>query len=95
MLTFVIDHYSQVCSNIYVLFISGKERTRVIMEPLPEPYGLTQYQDFIYWTDLKLNTIERANKTSGENRTRIEGQVEYVMDILVFHASRQSGKSSS
>ena len=35
--------------------------------------------------------IERANKTSGQNRTIIQGHLDYVMDILVFHSSRQAG----
>ena len=28
---------------------------------------------------------------SGQNRTRIQGNLDFIMDILVFHASRQSG----
>ncbi|XP_077995136.1 low-density lipoprotein receptor-related protein 6-like [Glandiceps talaboti] len=71
----------------------GEGRRPVIAENLPKPFGLTQYQDYIYWTDWNTKSIERANKTSGENRTRIQGQLDYVMDILVFHASRQSGKN--
>lgn len=63
----------------------------VIEEQLPRPYGLTQYEDFIYWTDWSTNSIERCNKTTGLNRTRIQEKLDYVMDLLVFHASRQSG----
>ncbi|XP_048242332.1 low-density lipoprotein receptor-related protein 6-like isoform X1 [Haliotis rufescens] len=69
----------------------GKNRLTVVKEQLPHPMGLTQYQDFVYWTDVKRQTIERANKSSGDNRTKIQQGVEFVMDILVFHASRQSG----
>ncbi|NP_001401184.1 low-density lipoprotein receptor-related protein 6 isoform j [Homo sapiens] len=63
----------------------------VIADDLPHPFGLTQYQDYIYWTDWSRRSIERANKTSGQNRTIIQGHLDYVMDILVFHSSRQSG----
>ena len=52
---------------------------------------MTQYEEFIYWADWTTRSIERAHKLSGENRTRIQNQVDYVMDILVFHSSRQSG----
>uniref|UniRef100_A0A673I314 Low density lipoprotein receptor-related protein 6 n=1 Tax=Sinocyclocheilus rhinocerous TaxID=307959 RepID=A0A673I314_9TELE len=69
---------------------SGLER-EVIADDLPHPFGLTQYQDYIYWTDWSQRSIERANKTSGQNRTIIQGHLDYVMDILVFHSSRQSG----
>lgn len=58
---------------------------------MPHPFGLTQYQDYIYWTDWSQRSIERANKTSGQNRTIIQGHLDYVMDILVFHSSRQGG----
>ncbi|CAH2276476.1 low-density lipo receptor-related 6 isoform X1 [Pelobates cultripes] len=68
----------------------GRERD-VIADDLPHPFGLTQYQDYIYWTDWSRRSIERANKTSGQNRTIIQGHLDYVMDILVFHSSRQAG----
>ena len=64
----------------------------VIGEELPRPFGLTQYEDYIYWTDWKTESIERCNKTNGQNRTRVQEQLDYVMDLLVFHASRQSGE---
>ncbi|KAE8613421.1 hypothetical protein XENTR_v10007716 [Xenopus tropicalis] len=63
----------------------------VIADDLPHPFGLTQYQDYIYWTDWSQRSIERANKTSGQNRTMIQNDLDYVMDILVFHSSRQAG----
>lgn len=69
---------------------SGLDR-EVIADDLPHPFGLTQYQDYIYWTDWSQRSIERANKTSGQNRTVIQGHLDYVMDILVFHSSRQGG----
>ncbi|KAM3859172.1 low-density lipoprotein receptor-related protein 6 isoform 4-T4 [Diretmus argenteus] len=68
----------------------GQDR-EVIADDLPHPFGLTQYQDYIYWTDWSQRSIERANKTSGQNRTIIQGHLDYVMDILVFHSSRQGG----
>nr|AVT42511.1 Wnt co-receptor arrow [Lithobius atkinsoni] len=71
--------------------LSGGSRFAVISENLPQPFGLTQYQDCIYWADWTTQSIERANKTTGENRTRIQGQLDRIMDLLVFHASRQAG----
>ncbi|KAG7162923.1 Low-density lipoprotein receptor-related protein 6-like 3 [Homarus americanus] len=66
---------------------------QVIVKDLPQPYGLTLYEDYVYWADWKTGTIERANKSKGENRTRIQNHLDYIMDILVFHSSRQSGKN--
>ncbi|XP_042302506.1 low-density lipoprotein receptor-related protein 5 isoform X1 [Sceloporus undulatus] len=68
----------------------GQER-EIIADDLPHPFGLTQYSNFIYWTDWNLHSIERADKTNGMNRTLIQGHLDFVMDILVFHSSRQDG----
>lgn len=51
-----------------VLYAAGLQR-QTIVEELSHPFGLTQYQDFIYWTDFNLRSIERADKRTGLNRT--------------------------
>ncbi|XP_060033222.1 low-density lipoprotein receptor-related protein 5 isoform X2 [Erinaceus europaeus] len=68
----------------------GQERV-VIADDLPHPFGLTQYSDYIYWADWNLHSIERADKASGRNRTLVQGHLGFVLDLLVFHASRQDG----
>ncbi|XP_078114054.1 low-density lipoprotein receptor-related protein 5 [Sander vitreus] len=71
--------------------MQGLQR-EIIVDDLPHPFGLTQYRDFIYWTDFNLRSIERADKRSGLNRTVVlQGQLELMLDILVFHSSRQEG----
>ncbi|XP_029697135.1 low-density lipoprotein receptor-related protein 5 isoform X2 [Takifugu rubripes] len=71
--------------------MQGLQR-QTIVEELSHPFGLTQYQDFIYWTDFNLRSIERADKRTGLNRTVVlQGQLELMLDILVFHSSRQEG----
>ena len=72
--------------------LDGTNRQRVLSEDLPQPVSITLYDDFIYWTDWETQTIERANKTNGQNRTKIQGDMQYIMDLLVFHQSRQSGQ---
>ncbi|XP_064097645.1 low-density lipoprotein receptor-related protein 6-like [Macrobrachium nipponense] len=72
--------------------LDGHNR-QVIVSNLPQPYGLTLYEDYVYWADWKTGTIERAIKSNGENKTRIQGQLHYIMDILIYHSSRQSGKN--
>lgn len=71
--------------------MSGDGRRVVVHSEALRPYGLTQYQEYIYWTDLATKSIERADKSSGSNRTRLLGQLKYSDDILVFHTSRQAG----
>ncbi|XP_005988070.1 low-density lipoprotein receptor-related protein 5 isoform X2 [Latimeria chalumnae] len=70
----------------------GNDR-EIIADDLPHPFGLTQYRDYIYWTDWNLHSIQRADKTNGQNRTMIQGHLEFVMDILIFHSSRQDGSN--
>uniref|UniRef100_A0AAY5F3Y8 Low density lipoprotein receptor-related protein 5 n=1 Tax=Electrophorus electricus TaxID=8005 RepID=A0AAY5F3Y8_ELEEL len=71
--------------------MEGEGEREIVADDLPHPFGLTQYRDYIYWTDWNLRSIERADKRTGLNRTLVRGQLEYVMDILVFHSSRQDG----
>ncbi|XP_063053042.1 low-density lipoprotein receptor-related protein 5 isoform X2 [Engraulis encrasicolus] len=68
----------------------GQDR-EIVADDLPHPFGLTQYSDYIYWTDLYQRSIERADKRSGLNRTVVQHHLEYGMDIRVFHSSRQDG----
>ena len=70
--------------------LNGTNRRTVATE-LPKPFALTQYKDFIYWADWRLSSIYRANKSNGMDRTEIKGNIDFIMDILVFHSSRQEG----
>ena len=85
-LIFWVDGEKKVieCANL-----NGTDR-RTVASELPRPYALTQYKDYIYWTSWQAG-IYRANKTNGLDRVRIKGNKESIMDILVFHSSRQEG----
>uniref|UniRef100_A0A131YQ22 Low density lipoprotein receptor-related protein 5/6 n=1 Tax=Rhipicephalus appendiculatus TaxID=34631 RepID=A0A131YQ22_RHIAP len=69
------------------------DRQRVVVPAAAaqRPFGLTQYQEYLYWTDLEGHSIERALKSTGANRSRLLGQLKYIDDLLVFHTSRQAG----
>ena len=86
-LIFWVDIENQVieCANL-----DGANR-RIVASGLPKPFSLTQFKDYIYWTDHELNSIYRANKTNGLDQTRIKSHTDDIMDILVFHSSRQEG----
>ncbi|KAL3189934.1 hypothetical protein MRX96_020272 [Rhipicephalus microplus] len=70
-----------------------RDRQRVVVPAAAaqRPFGLTQYQEYLYWTDLEGHSIERALKSTGANRSRLLGQLKYIDDLLVFHTSRQAG----
>ena len=64
----------------------------MLSSQLPHPVGLTQYEDYVYWTDIFSKSIERAHKVDGSDRIKIQDQIELPMDISVIHASRQAGQ---
>ncbi|KAH7969026.1 hypothetical protein HPB52_013698 [Rhipicephalus sanguineus] len=71
---------------------SNRQRVAVPAAAAQRPFGLTQYQEYLYWTDLEGHSIERALKSTGANRSRLLGQLKYIDDLLVFHTSRQAGQ---
>ncbi|XP_012280055.1 low-density lipoprotein receptor-related protein 6 [Orussus abietinus] len=73
--------------------LTTMKRRAIITQDIVYPFSITQYQDYIYWTDWNTGDIERANKTTGANRTKIHNRLESVTDLLTFHASRQSGRN--
>ncbi|XP_054165416.1 low-density lipoprotein receptor-related protein 6-like [Oppia nitens] len=71
--------------------LDGNNRNVILKESLRQPYTLTVYQNYVYWADWETNTIEKAIKSNGLNRTQIQTQLDYVIDLMVYHNSRQSG----
>lgn len=75
------------------LTTSGKStQTKTILKSeSAQLYGLSLYKNNVYWTDLKGRTIERANKDTGLDRFVVQSEIDDVVDILVYHESRQVG----
>ncbi|XP_025833299.1 low-density lipoprotein receptor-related protein 4 [Agrilus planipennis] len=57
----------------------------------PHPFGLTLYEDSVYWTDWKQKTVKRANKSTGKNITTIRDNLDGAVGITVVTESRQTG----
>ncbi|GFR86359.1 low-density lipoprotein receptor-related protein 6 [Elysia marginata] len=72
----------------------GGDVRLVAQSQIKHPMGLSQYEDFVFWTDPIRGTIERASKVDGTNRTVLLNKLDVVMDILVYHASRQAGTNA-
>ena len=58
---------------------------------VPNPQALTLYSSSIYFGDWYTKSVGRADKDTGQNRTRILDNLEFVMDLLTYHKSRQTG----
>ena len=68
----------------------GKNR-KMLLSDVAYPQALTLYSNSIYFGDWKTRSVGRADKNTGQNRTRIMDNLEYVMDLLTYHKSRQTG----
>ncbi|KAM7292782.1 low-density lipoprotein receptor-related protein 4 [Ixodes scapularis] len=73
--------------------LNGKNRHKLI-EGVAHPFGLTQYESHIYWTDWTTKAIERANKDTGAERIIVRENIEYLMEIKMVARSRQTGTNS-
>ncbi|KAK8762674.1 hypothetical protein V5799_026062 [Amblyomma americanum] len=73
--------------------LNGKNRQKLI-EGVSHPFGLTQYESYIYWTDWHTKAIEKAHKETGAERVVIRDNIEYLMEIKMVARSRQTGANS-
>lgn len=77
--------------SIVCFDLQTRSKKAIVTQNIVYPFSITQYRDYIFWTDWNTGDIERADKVNGTNRTRIHDRLESVTDLLVFHASRQAG----
>uniref|UniRef100_A0A3P9A5H3 EGF-like domain-containing protein n=1 Tax=Esox lucius TaxID=8010 RepID=A0A3P9A5H3_ESOLU len=69
--------------------MDGSNRHNVPGQDLREVWGLTLFEDFIYWTDEKSKSLNRAHKTSGAQRAELLSYWRAIHNIKVFHPLRQ------
>lgn len=62
---------------------------------VPRPFGITLYDDSIYWTDKLNKGVYSANKYNGSAREVIVSQLDNVMDIKMFYKPQPKGKKIS
>lgn len=51
--------------------------------------ALTLFEDFVYWTDGKTKSVNRAHKTSGADKVSLINSWHAITDIQVYHSYRQ------
>lgn len=71
----------------------GRKRHVLINHDMEDPFAITVYQDYVYWTDWNTGDIERIHKLTGENRTLVHNNLPYVSSALIFHSLRQTGSN--
>lgn len=70
--------------------LDGKDR-RVVVSNVPHVFGVTLYENYIYWTDWATRSVMRADKISGDNRISLKEKLDaQPMDIKIFSLRRQN-----
>ncbi|XP_070183011.1 low-density lipoprotein receptor-related protein 1-like [Littorina saxatilis] len=69
----------------------GKDHRVILIshKDLSHPFSLAVFEDYIYWTDWRYNTLVKANKFNGSNVTVIQRTYTQPFDVKIFHPLRQ------
>ncbi|CAG9563555.1 unnamed protein product [Danaus chrysippus] len=70
--------------------LNGQHRVQLIPEA-KNPFGMTQFNNYIYWTDWYKKSVMRADKRTGKNVTAIRTDLEMVMEIKAVSSEKQHG----
>ncbi|EDW37882.1 GL21340 [Drosophila persimilis] len=70
----------------------GKKHPILVCSDTDEPYAVSLYQDYVYWSDWNTGDIERVHKTTGENRSLVHSGMTYITSLLVCNDKRQPGR---
>lgn len=68
-------------------------RTVIITDNLPHPFGLGIAGDYLYWSDWSRHSIQRANKITGKDRTTIVDHLPDLMGIKAVQLKETKGKN--
>ncbi|XP_028834762.1 low-density lipoprotein receptor-related protein 1B-like isoform X3 [Denticeps clupeoides] len=75
----------------HILFsnLDGTRRHKVPNRDMHGVLGFTLFEDYVYWTDEKSKSLNRAHKTSGVWQTELLSSWQPIKDIKVYHPYRQ------
>ena len=69
--------------------LDGSNRIIILGEDIFHPFGLTLFQDYMYWTDWQKDSIYRANKFTGKHKSVVGDNLFSPMDLQMYHLQRQ------
>lgn len=77
--------------SIHTTKYDGTDHHQVMRnhEMLSHPFAIALYENYVYWTDWRTNSVVRANKWNGGDVTVIQRTLSQPFDIQVLHPSRQ------
>ena len=66
----------------------------IVLESLPHLYAITLWEDWIYWSDWNIKTVERANRFTGLGRENVKTISQQPFDIHVVQEGLQPDSES-
>lgn len=77
--------------SIHTTTYDGDDHHEVIRghEMLSHPFAIALYDNYVYWTDWRTNSVIRANKWNGGQISVIQRTLTQPFDIQILHPSRQ------
>lgn len=77
--------------SIHTTDYNGNNHHLVIsdQETLSHPFSITVFENHVYWTDWRTNSVIRVNKWNGSDLTVIDRTPSQPFGIQILHSSRQ------
>lgn len=77
--------------SIHTTKYDGSDHHEVMTkhELLSHPFAITLFENYVYWTDWRTNSVVRANKWTGGDVKVVQRTKTQPFDIKVMHPSRQ------
>ena len=71
--------------------LNGHHRRTVLKDTssVKHPFGISIFQEDMYWTDWNSGKVFRANRFTGRNAVTVADKLARVMDVVVLHRQRQ------
>ena len=70
--------------HIYSSDVNGKQKMLTV-SGLTNPYGVAVFEDYVYWTDLRLKKLYKTNRFKPTEKIKLGSNLSQPMDIKVYH----------
>nr|XP_022909737.1 low-density lipoprotein receptor-related protein 1 isoform X1 [Onthophagus taurus] len=77
--------------SIHTATYDGSDKRLVLRnhDMLSHPFAISLFENYVYWTDWRTNSVARANKWTGSEVFVIQRTLTQPFDIEILHPSRQ------
>ncbi|KAK6165881.1 hypothetical protein SNE40_022703 [Patella caerulea] len=77
--------------SIHSITYKGEDHHLILQshESLAQPFAITLFEHYVYWTDWKTNSLSKANKYNGSGIHQVQKTFTQPFDLHVYHPKRQ------